>query len=207
VLCCATILLCLSDAKRVHSLAVPLGGPTLDPRGNDGRSLDSLVTVGRKAARCYSIPSLALYGLPSGPTKRGLTSCSQSHTNGLYDIEKEIRGCPFWDEALSNFQRNGVWVSDDAMEAFYDEFFPDDIPDEWSHQEKLKSHGQGLLNAGDTMTRQRMARIHMSKPCRLAFWPICNPLDCNPEDCSLLVGIHMKYTSITTNPVTRVFVC
>jgi hypothetical protein len=27
------------------------------------------------------------------------------------------------------------------MEQFYDTYFPDDIPDEWSNEERKKSHG------------------------------------------------------------------
>lgn len=158
ILCCSTLMLCLSDTKRAISFkSMPPISSILS------------VPIGRKAARIFPIPSLALYGLLGSPTKRGLTPCSQYHTNGLYDIEKGIQGCPFWDEVRSRFQRNGSWVSDDTMEAFYEEYFPDDIPDEWSHDEKMKSHGQGLLNAGHTMSVQRFARVHFTKPCRLAF--------------------------------------
>jgi hypothetical protein len=39
----------------------------------------------------------------------------------------------------------GEWVSDDAKEAFYSTYFPDDIPDEWSLADQKKSHGAGML--------------------------------------------------------------
>ncbi|EFX64226.1 hypothetical protein DAPPUDRAFT_118394 [Daphnia pulex] len=154
--CCEVLMLSLSDSKRVASF---------QERTISSRSYS--IPVGRKAARRYSIPSLALYG-----TRRGATLCTQYHVNGLYDIEKGIKGCPFWDDVLQEYQRNGKWVSDDAQTAFYDLYdmiFPDDIPDEWSKDEKMKSHGQGLLHAGETMTLQKYANIHFIKPCRLAL--------------------------------------
>lgn len=150
--CFSVLMLCLSDSKRVASFQErPIPSRTFT------------IPIGRKSARLYSIPSLALYG-----TRRGATLCTQYHVNGLYDIEKGIKGCPFWDEVLQEYQRNGRWVSDDAQSAFYDLYFPDDIPDEWSKEEKMKSHGQGLLHAGEKMTLQRYAKIHFTKPCRLA---------------------------------------
>jgi hypothetical protein len=33
--------------------------------------------------------------------------------------------------------------NDDVLESFYDRFFPDDIPDEWSAADQCKSHGPG----------------------------------------------------------------
>ncbi len=35
--------------------------------------------------------------------------------------------------------------ADEIREAFYDMYFPDDIPDEWSAKDREKSHGYGLL--------------------------------------------------------------
>ena len=169
ILCVAVLMLCLSDKKRVASflprstpariLSLPIGAEAALPIG-----AEAALPIGTKAARLYSIPSVALYG-----TARGLSLCSEYHTNGLHDIEKAIKGCPFWDDALKEYQRQGKWVSDDALKAFYDEYFPNDIPDEWSKEEKMKSHGQGLLNKGEKMTLVRYARIHFMKPSRLGF--------------------------------------
>jgi len=143
-------MLCISDTKRESSFRIrPVPSSSLS------------LPIGRKSARLYAIPSLALYG-----TARGTTLCSHYHIKGLYDVEKGIRGCPFWDETFKGYQKNGKWVSDDAMEAYYEEYFPDDIPDEWTKEEKLKSHGQGLLHPGEVMTLYRYAKIHFIKPAR-----------------------------------------
>jgi hypothetical protein len=183
VLCCAVLMLCLSDAKRESSFRIR--PPT---------SLSLLLPIGTKAARLYPIPSMALYGTP-----RGQRLCSDYDVSGLHDVEKGIKGCPFWDDILRQFQRNGKWVSDDAMEAYYEQYFPDDIPDEWSREEKLKSHGQGLLHAGETAPMQRRM-IHHIKPCRLAF---C--LDRKKRD-SFLDMISPVCPPINTKPLKRVYV-
>ncbi len=190
ILCMAVLMLCLSDKKRGTSFMRRVVPPRM-----------LTIPVGTKAARMYSVPSVALYG-----TKRGLSLCSQYHIHGLYDIEKAIKGCPFWDSLLKEYQRQGKWVSDDAMEAFYEEYFPDDIPDEWSKEEKMKSHGQGLLNKGEKMTLARYARIHFTKPSRLAFGVKGRKLD-GIEGCSPLDAIRLDDSvEILLKPVRRKYI-
>ena len=188
ILCLITLMLCLSDAKRNTSFA-----PCFK---QERRSF----VIGRKKSRLYAIPSVALYG-----TKRGSTLCTMNHFTGLYDVEKGIKGCPFWDEVLCEYQRHGKWVSDDAQTAFYDLYFPDDIPDEWSKEEKMKSHGAGLLHVGDRMTLHRYAKIHFTKPCRLAFMSTIPKLD-GIEGCNVLDAIQYGPIEITLKPLRRRYV-
>jgi hypothetical protein len=70
-------------------------------------------------------------------------------------------GCKFWQQVVTDLNiRVCVCVcdgdgnegdeqvqfpSDDVLEQFYEQYFPDDIPDEWSKQDQEKSHGRGLL--------------------------------------------------------------
>lgn len=174
ILCVAVLMLCLSDKKRAASFM---------PRSTPSRIISA--PIGTKAARMYTIPSVAR---------------TMHRTNGLHDIEKAIKGCPFWDNALKEYQRQGKWISDDAMEAFYDIYFPDDIPDEWSKEEKMKSHGQGL---SEKMTLAQYARIHFTKPSRLAFGVKGRKLD-GIEGCCPLDAIHLDAsTEIIMNPVRR----
>jgi hypothetical protein len=65
-----------------------------------------------------------------------------------------LTGCKFWQEVLKGTgidvaasREKGflVFDTDEACEKFYEQFFPDDIPDEWPADEKSKSH----LVAGD----------------------------------------------------------
>ena len=37
-----------------------------------------------------------------------------------------------------------IFPDDDTLEQFFDTYFPDDIPDEWSKEDQLKSHGRGV---------------------------------------------------------------
>jgi hypothetical protein len=190
ILCMAVLMLCLSDKKRSVSCM---------QRVIPSRMLT--IPIGTKAARMYSVPFAALYG-----TKRGLSLCSEYHIHGLYDIEKAIKGCPFWDSLLKEYQRQGKWVSDDAMESFYEEYFPDDIPDEWSKEEKMKSHGQGLLNKGEKMTLARYARIHFTKPSRLAFGVKGRKLD-GIDGCCPLDAIRLDdNVEIQLKPVRRKYI-
>jgi hypothetical protein len=67
------------------------------------------------------------------------------HGGGL-DV---LTGCKVWQEVLEGAgidvtasREKGflVFDTDEACEKFYEQFFPDDIPDEWPADEKVKSH-------------------------------------------------------------------
>jgi hypothetical protein len=105
--------------------------------------------IGRRRARVYAIPEAAL----TTTTTRG--SLSTKYTN-IADIREPVgllsEGCKFWREAI---QCAGISVTDETvsfpndevLEKFYEEFFPDDIPDEWSAADQQKSHGRGCLKS------------------------------------------------------------
>lgn len=124
---------------------------------------------GRKSRRIYTIPTACLYGR----THRGNMKWSQHNLVQLYHVEPYLVGCPFWEEALSSHatitNEKICWIYEKDREAFYQAYFPDDIPDEWSLVEKKKSHGDGVLGPTDKVTLARYARIHFSGPCRLAW--------------------------------------
>jgi len=120
--------------------------------------------------RLYSIPITCLYST----TLRGIYKWSQQNIIQLHNIEKYMIGCPFWDEALSEYSiinENGIiqWNSDYHMEAFYDKYFPKGIPDEWSNEEKYKSHGNGVLGPMEEITLIKFCSKFLSKPSRLAW--------------------------------------
>ena len=126
--------------------------------------------IGLKRRRKYTIPTACLYGT----TIRGRNQWSQQNFVQLNNIERHLIGCPFWDEALAEYadvDEKGVitWHSDDKMEEFYDQYFTDDIPDEWSKEDKLKSHGDGVLSPSDKPNIKKYSRNFMSKMPRLAW--------------------------------------
>jgi hypothetical protein len=55
-------------------------------------------------------------------------------------------GTKFWQQIIKQYKirfdtTNLIFQNDDELEDFYTRYFPDDIPDEWSAEERQKSHG------------------------------------------------------------------
>jgi hypothetical protein len=99
-----------------------------------------------RGARLYPISLEALHS----QTTRG--SLSTKYTN-IQDIREPIlllpQGCAYWRRITkaAGFIQKGDEVEtpdDETYERFYDRYFPDDIPDEWSAADQQKSHGRGL---------------------------------------------------------------
>jgi hypothetical protein len=162
ILCFATLMLCLSDQKRKSSFM---------PRTIKWSPM--MIPIGRRAARMYSIPSVALYGI--------------KQTTALDDVEKYIRGCPFWDDVLE--------VANELdKDAFYDQYFPDDIPDEWTRSEKEKSHSSFRPDP----SVEKYTRIHFSKPTRLCWNSVITMTDFHP-----ISGIKYGIYEINMKPLRR----
>ena len=123
---------------------------------------------GRRERRLFHIPIGCLYGT----TKRGRMKSSQQNTKELNYVEKSMIGCPFWEEALSEYATiDGIiqWKSDDDVENFYDTMFPDDIPDEWTKKEKEMSHGYGVLGPLEEVSLQKYAKLYLTKRSRFVW--------------------------------------
>ena len=97
-----------------------------------------------------------------------------SNLERLYDFNKSVSqdGSGFWFKALikSGWSVERGWNGDDdALEGFYKEYFPDDIPDEWCLEEKEKSHGSGYLReVGEEISGGRWSRSWLSDSWRAA---------------------------------------
>ena len=86
--------------------------------------------------RIYSIPTDCLYLF----TKRGnMPACETTDMDLTHHLEENLHGSRFWDEYLSSLDGTDL-----QREEFYDTFFPNDIPDEWSRKDREKSHGAGV---------------------------------------------------------------
>ena len=107
--------------------------------------------VGTRKARIYEIPTEAL----TPTTTRGSLASRYTNIGELRDpVPSLFEGCAWWRARLEEAgatqdEETGavVFQSDDALEAFYAAYFPDDIPDEWSLEDQLKSHGRGLCRS------------------------------------------------------------
>lgn len=94
---------------------------------------------GRRKRRLYAIPHECLYYI----TSRGCLSNKKRNLRKVYcGSYEDLRGSPYWDSMLDQIQ---PWSSDEQLELFWDTLFPDDIPDEWSLEDQMKSHGYGVL--------------------------------------------------------------
>jgi hypothetical protein len=144
ILCLAVLSACLSPAQQEKSFRVLLE-PDVGATPIEG-------TI--RSARRYSIPTACLYG----DTARGRMTWSQSTLQSLREL-REVEG-PFWNEHK--------WTTEEEREAFYDRFFPDDPPDEWTLAEQQRSHGDGIgSHVGCTM--EKYVRLFLSHTSRLAW--------------------------------------
>ena len=160
VRCLAVLSLCLSHSQQVHSLSSL-------PSTIDATSLMRIAEwqerLGRKSYRIYSIPTACLYG-----TGRGRIPWQSSTVSQLN--ETHLIGCPFWEEALSEYAIiDAATIHWNSEEQFYHRYFPDDLPDEWTKAEKERSHGDGLLAPQETVHLGKYARRFLSQYARLAW--------------------------------------
>jgi hypothetical protein len=163
MLCMAVLSVCLTDEQARKSFNTL---PTMDPRYK--KRYDEWI-IGRIYGRIYSIPQMALYG-----TQRTNLTWSENNMSELNNVEDNIYGCPFWEEAIEKYatykNKRIKWKSYDDMEMFYNKFFPDDIPDEWTAVEKKKSHGDGMRNPNEgPYTLHMHAKKFLLKTCRLVW--------------------------------------
>jgi hypothetical protein len=81
---------------------------------------------GQRQGRIYDIEKRALYGLKK-----------KADIRELYDIYPRLAAAtPFWQRIVAGYDM----TSDEAKEKFYETWFPNDIPDEWSLEDQQKSH-------------------------------------------------------------------
>ena len=146
ILCLAVLSACLSPAQQEKSFRA-LSEPAVVVVPIEG-------TI--RSGRRYSIPTACLYG----DTERGRMTWSQSTLRSLRELDWSG---PFWDEHK--------WTTEEEREAFYDRFFPDDPPDEWTLAEQQRSHGDGVLppSGSPGCTMEKYARLFLSHTSRLAW--------------------------------------
>jgi len=127
----ATLFLCIPTAQRERPL--PLKGSDLSAAA----WAEWNAQLGRRKARVYAIPKDALH------TESTRGSIPFKYTN-IADIRDPVpllsEGCKFWQETMGSYT---IDEDDTILEIFYDRYFPDDVPDEWSKADQEKSHGRG----------------------------------------------------------------
>jgi len=96
---------------------------------------------------------------------------------------QSLLGSEYWQQILDGFMTvEKAWKSERHKELFYDTYFPQDIPDEWSLADREKSHGRGL---GKTLEQGRSRFIHytLQHSKSLELWNSTFPssLDCSMD--------------------------
>jgi len=164
--CIAVCACCLSVEQRKDSFGVL---PKTLP-DDITKSINEWTTASMISQRKYPIPQGCLYGR----TQRGHMKWAESTIPYLNSMENHLIGCPFWEEALSEYTvqsqvQHIQWKSYDAKEAFYDRYLPDDHPDEWKKADKAISHGDGIMGPRDSFRIEKYVRLYFSRRSRLAW--------------------------------------
>ena len=131
---------CMTEKTKPITMKVPDYVSTL---------LDEWSQLKGRSRRVYAIPHECLYFI----TRRGRQKNTiSSRKEGWVTSLESLRGCPFWNEALENV------VDDESKEKFYETYFPDDIPDEWSLEDQQKSHGYAVLIGDEIPNTEKFIR-------------------------------------------------
>jgi hypothetical protein len=125
---CCLVISCRSDKRKIICKK-----SDVDDIPNYRLSIASwLLKQGKRNGRIFDIETVALHGLRE-----------QDSLQEIWDIYPALKdGTPFWKRIDSAYDL----AEDSSRELFYDTWFPNDIPDEWSLDDQNKSHGNAALS-------------------------------------------------------------
>ena len=111
----------------------------------------------------------------------------------------------YWQPILEGFMTvEKAWKSERHKELFYDTYFPQDIPDEWSLADREKSHGRGL---GKTLEqgRSRFIQFTLQHSTSLELWNSRFPLLDSSMDWDTLYLEQVAFSPM--KPMKKIFEC
>jgi len=167
---CAVASVCL-ELKRIKRSFVP--PPCKLPSEVEEAIHEWKSLTGRRKRRLFAIPSECLYRI----SERGCMSNQETTLKKLYQLSLE--GCPFWNRVL---EEEAPWLSDERKEAFYELYFPDDIPDEWSAADQEKSHGYGVLIQKELPNYQKYIKRWFLQVTARSYWSLDSDLQHMEKD-------------------------
>ena len=101
---------------------------------------------GKRKGRIFHLYNDCFYG----KTKRGLMTIEESNISELSNQHNLIMHQKIHEEIINVYGSYDEFKNNpDQYEPFCECYFPDDIPDEWSLEDKQKSHGNGILEVGE----------------------------------------------------------
>lgn len=111
---------------------------------------------GRRTGRIYSLPDECFYG----KTRRGTMKKDETNIQELYDPIRLIQNQTVYKQILNVFETFELFQNDtNQYETFFNYYFSDDIPDEWSLEDQHKSHGYGVLEKDETPNLEKFISI------------------------------------------------
>ena len=107
---------------------------------------------GKRKGRVYALHNECFYG----KTKRGTMKKDETNIQELYDPIRLIQNQTIYKEILNVFETFEAFQNDYTQyEAFFDYYFCDDIPEEWSLEQQMRSHGYGILEKDEKPNLQK----------------------------------------------------
>lgn len=159
--------LCLGKGELAARLAEPVYG-TLSEVEKARADWDPL--IGRRARRQFPIPSESLYWLTARGAKTVYEN-SEKVLRGSLERPGKLWGSIYWDSIADSV---GGWDAirndPEVRMIFYDTYFPDDTPDEWSTAEREASHGWGASQPGAEPTAERFLHSWFGKLGSAVIW-------------------------------------
>lgn len=144
--------------------------------------------MGRRARRVFPIPPECLYYFTERGRSVSVYDTTEKDIMGRLEKPGALWGSSYWDAVVVDWQ---TLISDDSVrEEFYNMYFPDDRPDEWSKSDRAKSHGAGPLQRGATASCQRALQGLVGRLSSAVIWGQLPPI--KNTDWTTMPAIHMN---------------
>ena len=106
-------------------------------------------------------------------TVRGSMPSTTTNIAEIREPLTALHGSPYWDIIAEEFGGwKSIYKNDESREAFFDLYFPDDIPDEWSAADQEKSHGCGFAVGASSETEHLRNLYGESPSLGLLSWTL-----------------------------------
>jgi len=97
---------------------------------------------GKRRGRIYPLPNECFYG----KTTRGTMKKDETNIQELYNPIDLIKNQSIYKQIINVFETFEAFQDDSLQyDTFFEYYFNDDIPDEWSLEDQERSHGHGIL--------------------------------------------------------------
>jgi hypothetical protein len=134
------------------------------------------------------------------------TSYISSEPDIQMSLIDTLKSSEYWSCILEHYMSSDLssWKSDNHIESFYETYFPDDIPDEWSLKCREMSHGRGLGKPTD-IARSRFIYHTLQRSISLELWnsQFKSDIDCS-MDWSTLYSIK-PMLDLPLKPLKKIF--